>query len=110
MILVSMRKNKATHHGGVLLEIAKVGSDNVHAKKFGIRKHHSGIDNNNVVAVAKGHRIHSELAKSAERDDLEFAISHTITKLKLTMQRRIRRAWRADGCAAYYRRSRSLTA
>ena len=43
-------------------------------EQFGFGEHHAGVDYDDIVAVAKGHDVHAELAESAERDDLQFFI------------------------------------
>ena len=47
------------------------------AKQLRIRKHHSGVHDDNVVAVADGHRVHAKLAQAAERDQLNLLIRHS---------------------------------
>ena len=55
-------------------EKREVGRDDIDAQQFGIGEHHPGIDDDDVVAVAEGHRVHAELAQSAQRDDLQLLI------------------------------------
>ena len=51
----------------ILFEVREIGGDDIDAKEFGIREHHAGIDDDNVVAVADGHGVHPELAEPSKR-------------------------------------------
>ena len=76
VIFMAVRQNEPAHHGGMLLQIGEIGSDDIHAEQLGIREHHAGVDHDDVVAVAQRHRIHAEFAETAERDNFEFLIGH----------------------------------
>ena len=60
----------------VLLEISEIRRDDVHAQQLGVGKHHSGVDHDDVVAVADGHGVHAELAQAAQRNQLQLVIRH----------------------------------
>ena len=60
----------------VLDEIGDVGNDDVDAEQFGLGEHEPGIDDDNVVAPADGHAVHTELAQAAEGDDVQFSSWH----------------------------------
>jgi hypothetical protein len=61
---------------GVLLEIREIGSDDVNTQQLGIREHHAGVNDNDVIPIAQRHGVHSELAKAAQWDDPQLPISH----------------------------------
>ena len=46
----------------VLLQVAEIGSDDIDAEQLGVGKHHTGVDNDDIVAVLQHHRVHPELA------------------------------------------------
>ena len=46
----------------VLFEVGEIGRNDIYAQKFLVREHHAGVDHDDVVAVADGHRVHPELA------------------------------------------------
>ena len=58
----------------ILLEIREIGRDDIDAQQFGVGEHHACIQDDDVVAVADGHAVHTELAQAPERDDLQFFI------------------------------------
>ncbi len=62
------------HHGAdvlaILDEVAEIGYDDVYAEQFGLGKHQSGVDDDDVVTPANGHAIHAEFAKPAEGNNL----------------------------------------
>jgi len=60
----------------VLGEVADVGDDDVHAQQFGLGKHEAGVDDNDIVAPADGHAVHTELAQAAQGDDVKFFAWH----------------------------------
>ena len=57
-------------------EIGNVGDDDVDAEQFGFGEHESGVDDDDVVAPADGHAVHTELAQAAEGDNLQFSSWH----------------------------------
>jgi hypothetical protein len=52
VVFMTVGENQCTDFPGVLFQIRKVGSYDINSKQFGIRKHHAGVDHNDVVAVA----------------------------------------------------------
>ncbi len=44
--------------------------------KFGFGEHQAGVDDDDVIAPAHGHAVHSELAQAAERYNVQFSSWH----------------------------------
>ena len=63
-------EKQGTHVLAVIFQVSQVRRDDVYAKQVILRKHHTGVDDNDVVSVADRHHIHPELAEPAEGDDL----------------------------------------
>ena len=76
VVLVAVGEDDAADLGAVLDEVADVGDDDVDAEELFFGKHEAGVDDDDVVAVAECEAVHAELAESAERDYLQFFISH----------------------------------
>jgi hypothetical protein len=51
-------------------EVRNIGDDNIDTQQFGLGKHETGIDDNDVVCPAKRQAVHSEFAQPAQGDDL----------------------------------------
>ena len=68
VIFVPVRQHDGAHPIAILLEVGDVRNDDVHAEQFGFRKHHPGIDDDDVVAAAQHEHVHAELAQPAERN------------------------------------------
>ena len=60
----------------MLLEIAEVGRDDVHAEQFGIGNIIPASITMMSSPYRNGHGVHPELAQPADRDDLQLPISH----------------------------------
>src|ERR1700733_2191998 len=91
MVFVPVRENQGADFVAVLLQISEVGRDNVDAEQFRIRKHHARVDNDNVVPIADGHRIHTEFAQAAKRDQLKLVFRHVRFRLSVGL-------WVVAGC------------
>src|SRR5690349_11970988 len=78
MVLMAVSEDEGADQFAVLFEVCEIGRNDVDAQEFGVREHHSGIHHDDVIAVADGHGVHPELAKSAERDDLQLTIGHKL--------------------------------
>ena len=70
VILVTVGEDDGADVLLVFDEVGDVGDDYVDAEKLGLGKHESGIDDDDVVFIAKGEAVHAELAESAQGDDL----------------------------------------
>ena len=62
MVFVPVRQHHRAHVVAVLQQVADVGHHDVHAQQLDFGEHQAGVDHNDVVAVAEGEHIHSELA------------------------------------------------
>ena len=76
VILMPVRKNNPADFRSVLDEVADVGDDDVDAEELFFWEHEAGVDHDDVVTVVECEAVHAELAESAERDYLQFFISH----------------------------------
>jgi hypothetical protein len=76
VIFVAMREKDAANFVPVLGEVGNIGDDNIDAQQFGFGEHEAGVDDNNVICPTNRHAVHSELAESAERYDLQFSGWH----------------------------------
>ena len=65
---MAVREHDGAHHALVLFQVGNVGNNDVDAQQFLLGKHHAGVDDDNVVARAERHHVHSELAQSAQGD------------------------------------------
>ena len=71
VILVTVSENYGRNIVAKLIEKAEIWNGNVDAVSGLFGKAHPGVENQHLVAVAHRHAIHSELADTAEWDDLE---------------------------------------
>ena len=74
MVLVAVGQHDASQLAPVLQEETDVGDHQVHAQaghRAAARKHHSGIDQNQVVPGPEGGAVHSEFPQPAQRDDFQ---------------------------------------
>ncbi len=85
VIFMSVGQDEGTDVFAMLLQVGEIRRNNVHSKEFRVGEHHSRVDYDDVVTVADRHRVHPELAESAERDDLQLTIGH---KFHRTLLRR----------------------
>src|SRR6185437_9177349 len=76
VVLVAMREQNGPDLFAVFGEIGNVRNDDVHAEKFRLGEHKPSVNHNNVVAPADRHAVHSELAKAAERYQMQFSCRH----------------------------------
>ena len=70
MIFVAMGQDDGADMLAVFDEVGDIGDNNIDAQQFGLGKHETGIDDDNVVCPAKCQAVHSEFAQSAQGDDL----------------------------------------
>jgi len=65
----------------VLLEKREVGRHHVDAQQFGFGKHHSRVNDDNVIAELHSHAVHAEFAEAAKRNNPELAIGHQMIRV-----------------------------
>ena len=70
MILVAVSENDPLHPLTVLDEVGNIRHHDVDAQQFGFWEHQARVDDDDVVAPAHGHAVHSELAQPAQGHDL----------------------------------------
>ena len=70
VILVAVGQDDGADMLAVFDEVGDIGDDNIHPQQFGLGKHETGIDDDDVVCPAKRQAVHSEFAQTAEGDDL----------------------------------------
>jgi len=71
VVFMAMSEDNGTNVSAILLEVGDIGDDEINAEEFGFREHHTGVDDDDVVAVAQGHHVHAEFAEAAEGDGKE---------------------------------------
>jgi hypothetical protein len=59
-----------------LQEISDVRNDDIHSQQFGFREHQAGVNDDNVIAIAHGHAVHSKFAETAKGYKMEFMRGH----------------------------------
>src|ERR1043166_8642003 len=82
MIFVSVREDDGSDVVLVLVEKTKVWNRNIDAVSRFLGKAHPGVENQHLVTVPQSHAIHSKLADTTERDDLEDA-SHKLPEYSM---------------------------
>ena len=65
VVFVAMGEDDGADVLLVFDEVGDVGDDDVDAEEFGLGEHEAGIDDDDVVFVAEGEAVHTELAESA---------------------------------------------
>ena len=70
MVFVAVRQDQTANVGLVLFQVREIGGDDIDSQELVVREHHPGVHYDDVVAVANGHGVHSELAQAAQWDDL----------------------------------------
>jgi len=73
MVLVPVSQNYRRDVVAILFEEIKIGDTDIHAIRSLLWKPHPSVEDQHLVAVTHGHTIHSKLADTAERDDLQNA-------------------------------------
>src|SRR5580692_5818644 len=76
LILVAMGENDSAHPLPVFDEIGNVRNHDVHAQQLGLGEHQTRVDDDDVIAPAYRHAVHSELAQTAEGYDVQFSSWH----------------------------------
>ena len=69
MVLVAVRQHE--RRDPVLLQLPQVGDDQIDPEQFRLREHHARVHEDRRVAAGDDHHVHAELAKSAERDQIQ---------------------------------------
>ncbi len=70
VIFVSVSENDTTDAVAIFGEIGNVGNDDVDAEQFGFGEHEAGVDDEDIVSVADGHAVHTELAEPPQGNNL----------------------------------------
>jgi hypothetical protein len=73
---MTVSQNNAADFIAVLDQISDVGNNDIHSEQFRFGEHKAGIDDDNVIAIAHGHAVHSEFAKTAKGYKMEFMRGH----------------------------------
>ena len=86
MVLVTMGNQDTTYTLLLISQVTCIGNNQINAKHFLIGKHHSNIDNDDVVTVFNDHHILANFSQPSERDKSNFFCCQG-TKNLLTTQR-----------------------
>jgi hypothetical protein len=73
VVFVAVREHDAAHMLAILEQVRNVGNDDVDAQQLGLGEHQAGIDHDDVIAIADGHAVHTELAHPAQRNNMQFS-------------------------------------
>ncbi len=65
MILVAVGQDDGADMLAVFDQVGDIGDDNIHPQQFGLGKHETGIDDDDVVCPAKRQAVHTEFAQTA---------------------------------------------
>src|SRR5216684_2799216 len=76
VIFVSMGQYNCAYTLTIFNQIGNIWNNYIYAQEFGFGKHQAGVDDDNVVAPAQGHAVHTELAKPAEGHNVKFSRCH----------------------------------
>src|SRR6185369_9011830 len=82
VIFMAVREDDGGNVVLVLVEKTKIRNRHIDAVSRFLGKAHPGVENQHLVAVAQSHAIHSKLADTTERDDLEDA-SHKVPEYSM---------------------------
>jgi len=64
VIFVAVGEDNAADVLAILFEVGHVGDDQVDAEKFGVGKHHAGVDDEDVVAKTQDQHVHAKFAET----------------------------------------------
>src|SRR3981189_2462132 len=76
VVFMPMGQNDCANLLAVFSQIADVRNNNVHTQQLFFRKHQTGIHDNNVILPADRQAVHTELAKTTQRNQLQFILCH----------------------------------
>src|SRR5579863_3384715 len=76
VVFVTMGENNGAHPLPVFDEIRDVRNHDVYAEQFGLGEHQARVDDDDVVAPAHSHAVHSELAQAAEGYNVQLSSWH----------------------------------
>src|ERR1700722_6305662 len=76
VVFMSVGQNDRANLFAVFSQIADIRDNNVHTQQLFFRKHQTSVDDNNVILPAEGHAVHTELAKTTQRNHLQFILCH----------------------------------
>src|SRR5258706_7029641 len=79
VVLVAVGEDDAAHPLAVLDEVGNVGNNDVDSQPFSFREHEAGLADDNVIAPADRHAVHTELAEAPQGDNLQFSSWHEVT-------------------------------
>ena len=72
MILMPMSDHESLHFLNIIFQIRNIRNDKIDSQHIILRKRQSAVHNNNTVFILESSNIHSDLFKTAERNDLSF--------------------------------------
>src|SRR5437588_8741095 len=84
MIFMTMRNKDAANALLFVVQVARIGDNQVNAKHFIIGEHQPGINNDDVVTILYDHHILSDLSQSSKRDQPNLFCCQSIKNLLTT--------------------------
>ena len=70
VILVSMRQHQRRWARRALLQIRKIGNQQINTRQLGTGEHYARVDHDRCLVGRYGHQVHAELTESAKRHNL----------------------------------------
>jgi hypothetical protein len=64
VILVAVGQDDGADMLAIFDQVGDIGDDNIHPQQFGLGKHETGIDDDDVICPAKRQAVHSEFAQT----------------------------------------------
>ena len=73
---MAVRYDDGAHLFPVFQQVGEVRDYQIHTQQIISREHQSGVDDQNIVAIADGHHIHAEFPEPAQGDHFHCIFSH----------------------------------
>ena len=69
VILMSVRDKESFYLIVIVLQVSQIRHDEIYSKHIVLRKRQSTVDHNNAVVILESGNVHTDLLKSAQRND-----------------------------------------
>src|SRR5271157_332153 len=74
VVLVGVRQDDGADPLAVLAQISDVRNHHVHAQQFGVGKHETAVDDDDVAAILDRHHVHAELTQASQWNGSQLAV------------------------------------
>ena len=72
MILMTVGQDQAADPAGIVLQIGKIGQDDIHPVHILVGKPHAAVDDKDITAILDCRHVLADLAETAKRNNLQF--------------------------------------